>query len=243
MSELAPYPIIPIQPEDVLYDEDLGSKTKFWFQREEKRWLFKETQFIKAPNWIEKTGEDWSEKLAAEIAARLDIPAAVVELASFQGKDGCASLSFLDPEKRTAYLIHGNEILAGQVFGYDKDKRHGQSDHTLHNIERAICRLFPDPEHCQAALTQLAAYLVLDALVGNVDRHHENWGLLLLARLAWEISVAPSYDHASSLGRELHDAKRQAILANKRMEQYVRKAGAEFIWAAKTRMERTPCDW
>jgi hypothetical protein len=207
-------------------DESLGTKPKFWFLRDGQRWLFKEAR--------ENTGEDWAEKLAAEIAAKLDIPAAFVMLASFQGKAGSASLSFLDPEKRSIHLIHGNEILAGQVFGYDKDKRHGQSEHALENIEFAIRKLFPVPEHHEAVLTQLATYLVLDGLIGNVDRHHENWGLLSrFTEQAWEISVAPSYDHASSLGRELHDAKRRSILANNRMEQYIRKGRGGIYLSSK----------
>lgn len=223
-----PYSVIEVQPEEVLDDESLGTKPKFWFLRDGQRWLFKEAR--------ENTGEDWAEKLAAEIAALLHIPAATVELATSQGKAGCASLSFLDHEKTTAHLIHGNEILAGQVFGYDKHKRQRQSDHTLENIEYAICRLFPITEHHKAVLTQLAGYLVFDALIGNVDRHHENWGLLSrFSDQAWEISVAPSFDHASSLGRELQDERREAILANQGIERYVRKGnGGVYLGSEDT---------
>jgi hypothetical protein len=210
------FPILEVQPEEVLDDESLGTKPKFWFIRDEQRWLFKEAR--------ENTGEDWSEKLAAEIAARLGIPAAAVELASFQGKAGSASLSFLHHDRHTLNLIHGNEILAGQVFGYDKDKRQRQSDHTLKNIEFAIGRLFPAAEDRQTVLARLAAYLVLDGLIGNVDRHHENWGLLArFTERGWEIEVAPTFDHASSLGRELRDERRRTILENRNIERYVRK--------------------
>ncbi len=72
---------------------------------------------------------------------------------------------------------------------------------------------------------QLASYLVLDALIGNTDRHHENWGFLgqvlvnidevsEAARLVKQggYDIAPSFDHASSLGRELPDEKRIDIL-------------------------------
>jgi hypothetical protein len=41
-------------------------------------------------------------------------------------------------------------------------------------------------------------YLLLDAWIGNSDRHHENWAIVQRhqGRL-----LSPSYDHASSLGR------------------------------------------
>jgi hypothetical protein len=86
---------------------------------------------------------------------------------------------------------------------------------------------------------------VLDALIGNVDRHHENWGLLWqviihhdefceTSRLDKEYRVAPSYDHASSLGRELMDKKRSDKLRSKAVESYIRKGrGGIYIAGGK----------
>jgi len=70
---VADYPILTVRPEDLISDETLGSKTKFWFRRDGKRWLFKEAR--------EGTGEDWAEKIAAEVAHKVGISAATVELA------------------------------------------------------------------------------------------------------------------------------------------------------------------
>jgi hypothetical protein len=44
----------------------------------------------------------------------------------------------------------------------------------------------------------MVSYLLLDALIANTDRHHENWAVM---RAPDATSVmAPSFDHASSLG-------------------------------------------
>jgi hypothetical protein len=46
---------------------------------------------------------------------------------------------------------------------------------------------------------------MLDAWIGNGDRHHLNWGLVrnkLTPNIIETIHLAPTYDHASSLGRE-----------------------------------------
>lgn len=216
MSET--YPILAVPPDSLLADEALGSKPKFWFRRDGQRWLFKEAR--------ENTGEDWAEKVAAEIAHRLAISAAEVELAECKGRRGCASRSFV-ATRQGEELIHGNEILAGQVLGYDPNKRLRQSDHTLDNIYKAIGKMFPSPEANFVILRQLASYLVLDALIGNTDRHHENWGLLVhfekQEKLVISLRVAPSFDHASSLGRELNDAGRTRMLAENRVSRYVRK--------------------
>lgn len=227
MPALSPYPVLQVQPENLISDEALGSKTKFWFRQGGQHWLFKEAR--------DNTGEGWAEKIAAEVAALMGISAATVELAEYEGRHGCASLMFVD-SARGEVLYHGNEILAGQVLGYDPAKKFRQSDHTLENIRIAIYKLFPKPEVHHSVLTALAGYLVLDALVGNTDRHHENWGLLLSPKLEGntiagaELSVAPSFDHASSLGRELRDEKRLNIMRSAGVSAYVRKGkGAVFF--------------
>jgi hypothetical protein len=209
---MTPYSIINI-PLDAREDtEQLGSKPKFWILLDKQRWLFKEAR----PN----TGEDWSEKVAAEIARVLGIEAATVELAVYAGRRGCISLNFVDVEAGEA-LVHGNEILAWTVTGYDQGKKFRQSDHTIENIQRAIRATRPHTEKADAILTGLAGYMVFDALIGNTDRHHENWGLKL--HVNHEISVAPSFDHASALGRELLDERRQALLSTNSVAWYMGK--------------------
>jgi hypothetical protein len=210
------YPIITIQADAREDTEQLGSKLKFWVLLDDERWLFKETR--------QNTGEDWAEKVAAEIAHVIGIRAATVELACFGTMRGCISRNFVDVEAGQA-LVHGNEILGRQVTGYDKGKTFRQSDHTLENIDAAIRSLF-DEDRAEGVLTELAGYMVLDALIGNTDRHHENWGLLLQVqtdRSAVTLSVAPSFDHASSLGRELRDQRRSELLALNRIGWYVSK--------------------
>ena len=217
------YEIFDVCPEDLVGDETLGSKPKFWFSRGQERWLFKEAR--------ESTGEDWAEKIAAEVATALDIPAAKVELADFAGRRGCASRSFVNTSRGQA-LIHGNEVLGGLVVKYDPAKRLRQSDHNLENIYLALTKLFGKSGR-GPVLTQLAEYLVLDALIGNTDRHHENWGLLLElpsavstspeGQVKLAISVAPTFDHASSLGRELLDPARDRLVAEHKVASYVRR--------------------
>lgn len=227
------YPIVTI-PADAREDtEQLGSKPKFWVLLDGRRWLFKESR--------PETGEDWAEKVAAEIAKAIALPAATVELAQYQGRRGCISLSFVDVVGGQA-LVHGNEILALRVTAYDKGKTFKQSDHTLENIEAAIRGLF-GPARADGILTELAGYMVLDALIGNTDRHHENWGLLIqvqAAPRAFTLSVAPSYDHASSLGRELRDERRNELLLARRVGWYVAKGRGGIFRSPEQRHGENP---
>lgn len=226
------YEVVSI-PESAREDtEQLGSKPKFWVSLPDGRWLFKEAR----PD----TGEDWAEKVAAELARHLGVRAARVELADYGALRGCISRNFIDANSGLE-LVHGNEILAGQVTGYDRNKTFRQADHTLDNVVAAVRALVRDDTLSTMLLTELAGYLVLDALIGNTDRHHENWGLLVKAvpaKLSWLVGVAPSYDHASSLGRELRDAKRLSMLQSGGIGAYIRRGrGGVFRDAQQARGE------
>ena len=67
---------------------------------------------------------------------------------------------------------------------------------------------------------------MLDALVSNQDRHHENWGLIFVPNQG--VFMAPTFDHASSLGRNETDRVRIEMLATKdkgrSVEAYVQRA-------------------
>lgn len=224
---MSPYQILELQSDSPEVIEQLGSKPKFWFrlQGDTQPWLFKYTR--------DNTGEDWSEKIASELARLLKIPAAQVELATFMGKRGCASRSFVETKKGFE-LIHGSEVLAGRVLGYEKSKQWGQSDHCVKNIISAVEQVLPEEERAEQ-LRILASYIMLDALICNTDRHHDNWGLLRgLSKQAKTIhTIAPSFDHASSLGRELRDERRKRILLeSKGIERYILHARGGIYWDA-----------
>jgi hypothetical protein len=104
-------------------------------------------------------------------------------------------------------LFHGNQILAGFVPGYAPHQRFCQNDHTIGRIFKALENVFREPHESLRAKQKFAGYLLLDALICNVDRHHENWGILR-KKVAdgWRGRIAPSFEHASSLGRELQDS-------------------------------------
>jgi HipA-like C-terminal domain len=181
----------------------MGSKDKAWFLLPDtnERWLFK---YARVNEGI-STGEHWAEKIAAEIAELFGIPHSLVELAEFDGRKGSLSRRFPELSQRGIELIHGNDLLPGFVLGYDREKRFRQTNHTLVNILAAVSRAITDEGQRSTALTTLAGYVVFDALILNTDRHHENWALLRDNRPSAEVRylVAPSFDHASSLGREL----------------------------------------
>jgi len=223
--------------------EDMGSKPKFWFRYRDAMWLFKQAR--------ENTGEHWAEKVASEIGGLLSLPTHDVVLATYEGLQGCAVRSFLKPGQS---LIHGNELLAGAIDGYDKAKQRGQADHNFENIVRALERRFTVPDVRKKVSLRFVGYMMLDALVGNTDRHHENWGVVQeyilrenretkQMRVAMRTGLAPTFDHASSLGRELLDEARTRLASDPiALRRYIRKGTGGIFRDADAKKGMAPIE-
>jgi hypothetical protein len=192
-------------PENTEY---MGTKEKFWFRDSQLGLcLYKKAR--------QNTGEDWAEKITAELCKLLNIPHAEYELAIYQNQKGIISKSFLPNNAR---LVLGNEILASQFMDYPQEISN-PSHHTLDNIFTTfqnLCVNLPlnwqPVEGIQTAIDTFIGYLLLDAWIGNSDRHHENWAFI---NVQGKDYLAPTYDHGSSLGRNESDEKRKARLQTK----------------------------
>ncbi|TAF08944.1 MAG: HipA-like protein [Nostocales cyanobacterium] len=230
-----PFPVIEV-PIDASQDiEDLGTKEKFWFTDPNLGLcLFKKARL--------NTGEDWAEKIASELCELLGVPHANYELATFNGENGIISPSFipessleLDNENSRTYREYetslGNDILAETVSNYPKHLKN-PSQHTIENVFDAIGNStanlpinWTPPDGITTAVETFVGYLLLDAWIGNSDRHHENWALIRKADKS-DTYLAPTYDHASSMGRELRDNKRKSKLDNQSVIGYVEKCSS-----------------
>jgi hypothetical protein len=223
----AVYPVVTV-PENVANAaEQLGTKRKFWFQGTDSvKYLFKEAR----PG----TGEDWAEKVASELCELLSLPHATYDLAEWKGRRGVATPNFV-PEG--AKLVMGNELLARIVAKYPTGKFFHVREHTLNRVLEVLQseQAQPPPgwrvlSGAESAADAFVGYLMLDAWIANQDRHHENWGLL--ANNGEGSCLAPSYDHASSLGRnETNETRRDRLTTQDRrrsIEHYVTKARSAF---------------
>lgn len=236
------FPILNVEPESAFDPEgieSMGSKEKFWFrfpgeEHSGPDWLFKYPR----PD----TGEHWAEKIAAEVAAILGIPHARVELATCEDIRGSATKSFLQNGET---VIHGNECIYDVVSfyqeldetipSYDAGRRFKQSQHTLRTILIATANYGGNK-------SQFVEYVLLDALVGNTDRHHENWAWTFHPLSPDLKTLAPTFDHASSLGRELTDEHREALLAREEVGNYSEQAPEQYIGSRKVEAALPHCN-
>lgn len=227
------FPIIFVVQEyyEFSHDEVIGTNPKFWFKHKELDYcLYKQikSQYI---------GQDWAEKVASELCELLGLPHAIYDLAeTWEGNLGVVSPSFLSKGET---LIHGNEILTPIVPNYPTFEKYGVSQHTIDIVLKVLeadhIHLpigWTAPSGIQKAVEVFVGYLMLDAWIGNGDRHHHNWGLVrskLTPNITETIHLAPTYDHASSLGRELYDEKRQKCS----VDSYINKCKSAFYSSAE----------
>ncbi|GAA6617404.1 hypothetical protein NUACC26_032140 [Scytonema sp. NUACC26] len=169
----------------------------------------------------------------------MGLPHAVYELAStWSGDRGIISPNFLPPE---GTLVHGNELLSSIVPNYPTFGTSGISQHTIDVVLKVIAGEsvnlpidWTPPSGIQKAVDVFVGYLLLDAWIGNGDRHHENWGIVQIktALTSEETQhLAPTYDHASSLGRDLSDSQRQ----KRSVQAYANKCFSAFYGSVDDR--------
>ncbi len=221
----------------VLAVEPGGAKEKHWFFDPERvqpgnpdssRSLFKYAR--------RESGEDWSEVLASWLAHRLQLPHAEYDLGVWKGRRGVISYNFRSPGQE---VDHGVDLLCrmlGPNYNPIGSKGRERRQHTLKNIFWALETVgAPDGMDCGAGTVKKASdvftgYLMLDCLIGNTDRHDYNWAVLSRPKLSdRELRLAPTYDHASCLGRELSDVKRSQMLKTHSVGTYAEGARCKIF--------------
>lgn len=216
--------------------EQLGTKEKFWFNDEDEKKLFK----IGRPG----TGEDWVEVVSAEICKILNIPHAKYEFAEYEGNQGTITTNFVPKNGR---LIHGNEVLVRAYshihIAYQETLKYKLRDYKLRVIKGILTLpttlngipinpqidMSKNDKEIKSAFDMFIGYIMLDCLISNQDRHHENWGIIIIDK---DIFLAPTFDHASGLGNKETDTEKFDRLNSKdkgyQVKSFVKRARTPF---------------
>jgi len=155
-----------------------------------------------------KSGDDWrarqfwSEVIAYELSklCGVYVPPAFVAVGPDNQTTGCLLELFFgyQDEPSEARLVHGSDLLSRVTPNYD-DKT--GRPHTFTGNVR-ICR----GSGVKDTMKNWASLIAFDALIGNTDRHPENWGLLRhLDGGASKLVFAPLYDNGTSLGYNVRE--------------------------------------
>jgi hypothetical protein len=178
-----------------------GRSEKYWIinPRTKEKGIFK---FPKVKATGEITGEYWSEKLASEIAKTLNLETAKVEMGEFDGRKGSMSYFFLEEDE---ILIEAVNFIALEHPDYDFDRLCDIKSMKYYSLEFLEEALSDFPEFNKFLHT-----IIFDALIGNSDRHHSNWGIVTSVKnkTIEDHRYAPLYDSGSSLCCYIEDLAR-----------------------------------
>lgn len=232
-----PYAVVDITAWEVVEPEVLGRNEKVWVRQPDAGrdrqgvWLFK--PFVVPGSTGHRQGEDWAEKIVSELAGLLHVPCARVELAVQGAQLGSISRNVVPHGWN---LVLGSDLLRFTIPGYrsgvldSRGERRpipGRPGHNLQNIAMSLRPCAPPASSdAESAFGAFASYLLLDAWVANQDRHDQNWAVLHQAVRPARFQLAPSFDHASSIGFNLTDARRQDHCRPGRMVCYAERGGA-----------------
>lgn len=181
----------------------------------DKVWVYDRGTGQRALFKLPKAGtcEHVCEKLTAAIAATLGLAVPEVSYARRGESLGTVIYSFLGDSE---HLVHGGEIFAEQFEGFNP------WDYKAHTYQR-IRKIMILP----AIGLRAHEMILLDALVGNVDRHVNNWGFVSNSFQYF----APIFDNGSSLIARCDADKCGHLLRDKmQFDGLVRNCESRIYW-------------
>jgi hypothetical protein len=184
------------------------------------RYLFKVSQ-----GW--RIQQHWSEVIAFELTLVAGVEAApcFVALDSNRGEVGVLVEFFYGFPKQIIppRFLPGADLMRRLVENFDADT---DTHHTWLNV-LLICRAFRVNER----LTWWTKLLAFDALIGNTDRHSENWGLLASkASGRWSFRMAPLFDQGTSLAYQVQDAHVARECTDESIARHIAKGNHHLRW-------------
>ena len=194
-----------------------------------------ESNKANANNWplyIAKLGnkhycmESVTEYLLNRIGEVYGFNMAKSSLAWLGGQLRFLSRYFLD-KPNELIMDHGADLYSGylndRAFVEEIESKHlSPVFFTIQFTYETLIRFFPD--QCEELMREFIKLLILDALIGNNDRHFYNWAIIRDIYNKRQPVFSPIYDTARGLFWNEHEKKIVEIFNNKsRLEPFIKK--------------------
>jgi hypothetical protein len=114
--------------------------------------------------------EFYSEVIASFLGKMLDLDVLEYKIAVFEKRIGCLSKNMIDKDEE---LIEGGKYLKAFDPTFIAEKENPKSKYTYQLIQKAILSYFE-----QTTIAKIHDVIIFDSIIGNSDRHQENWGFI-----------------------------------------------------------------
>lgn len=181
----------------IAHAEERGVNKKEWVTDLERKKdaLFKETQI---KDNLESTYADFGEAIVSDICALLEVPCAEIDLVTRDGKKGCLSYNFCNPDG-TEELIEMGSVIQNTRLRFQSKSMFDPETKESYGVEMILEGL----ESISSSRTNFAELrkaflkdLLTDSLIDHYDRNPSNLSVL---RSLKGISLSPKYDNGTSL--------------------------------------------
>ena len=166
------------------FHEGSGRSEKIWLKNSttDQIGLFKFKKDVDTKDHV-------AEKLASDLAGLLGLPCARVEVGVYNSREG--SMSFLI-NKGSEDLIEGIWLINELYPNYSAESMYDDQLKEYYSLEMMVNSI-----EKYGLLPDLLKMLVFDFLIGNSDRHQNNWAIISKGDREYDFS--PLYDNSSSL--------------------------------------------
>ena len=186
--------------------------------RSEKQWLQSPDGTIGLFKWpkinsdnVHTSYEHISEHLAYQLGLLLNIPTARIDIGYYNGRIGSLSYQIKKPNEE---LCEGIAFILEKHPNYDPNKLYDPDTHKYYSIEHII-----ETGETSEIKDYLVDMMFFDYLIGNSDRHQNNWAFLKVTapENIHSRRLCPLYDNGSSLCCYVDDNEIKELLGNDRL--------------------------
>lgn len=146
-----------------------GTRDKKYFQNPEGEFYYFKSS-LKKPNKDYKY-EFWSEIIAYEIGKEFKFDILKYDIAIYGDKIGCLSKNMINPAKEE--LIQGGQYLQAFDNTFNPDDGKQRHLYTFKLIEETL-----EAFKLNKQIEKFVEEIIFDALIGNGDRHQDNWAFI-----------------------------------------------------------------
>jgi hypothetical protein len=163
------------------------------FIRQGRRYLYKRSN-KKYPDQL------WGEVVSYQVGCLLGVTVPPAFVATNSAENDCAALIEWFYEDGKAIFTPGGSYMQALIPEFDRKRGELHNFHAVQTLARAFSMLRISDDSWQEKWAEL---FLFDALIGNTDRHQDNWGYLGVKRNNMaHVTLAPLFDNGTSLGHE-----------------------------------------
>lgn len=161
--------------------------------------------------------EFWSEIIASEVGISLGFNVLHYDIASFDSTIGCISKSIIDEDKEEHHEGYRYIVQKYPEFSRDFKKKHSLQ-YIFDSLENV---------HLGHLKVDVIRMIIFDAIVGNTDRHSENWAIVINKRSDYQ-----------EIERVILDYQRRSVISKILLTIFVLISSGTTIRSINKRFQR-----